>query len=133
MLLGIDTGGTSWLGVAGAPGSCPGFGSMHEVSAAGMMLRLCPCDAVNALELRRLLPFTKPTPLGRMPIAISINDPLGMAAPGIMSGCAGIDATPMLCLPFGPGCTDAHPSATAVLDAGDVDGFPPGAPRCLGS
>ena len=117
VLIGMDTGGTFWLGVAGRSGSCPGFGSMQEVSAGGMILRLCPCDAANAAELRRILPFTRPTPLGRMPITISVNDPMGMAAPGIVSGCADIDATPMLCLPFGRGCTDDRPCAAAALDA----------------
>ncbi len=118
VLLSVKTGDSMWLGVAGPAGSCPGLRSLQEFGAAGAVLRLCPCDAANAAELRRLLAFTKPARIAGASIALIVDDPLAAAPPGVMEACLDCAVTPLFRVPFGLPGVDDRLRAASSLDAG---------------
>ena len=61
---------------------CTIFLSEEEGDLNGSLsYKICPCNAQNARELRRIFPYTKPAPIGLAP-AIGTGDRIGMATPG---------------------------------------------------
>ncbi len=47
-------------------------------------LLFCPLDRANAGRLRRVLPFTAPSPVGALDLTIGVGDRLGFASPGAL-------------------------------------------------
>jgi hypothetical protein len=52
-----------------------------KVNEVGFEYRICPCSHANALELRKLFPFTRPLALDLIP-AMGTGDRIGLSTPG---------------------------------------------------
>lgn len=64
------------------PVFCANFLSEEEGDLnESLSYKICPCNAQNAVEIRRIFPYTRPTPIGLTP-AIGTGDRIGLATPG---------------------------------------------------
>ncbi len=88
--------GAEMLCVLGPAGSAKGFQAAEEIKAAGGVIALCPLVHGNAAELRRRLPFTAPSRIGKLEITIGVGDRLGMAGRGHIRAMKGSRASPVL-------------------------------------
>ncbi len=72
-----------------------GFEGVHYKSE-GVNILFCPMDHKNALNLRKLLPYTAPSPLHDKNITFGVGDRLGIANPGHLRLFKEYDANPVL-------------------------------------
>jgi hypothetical protein len=105
------------LCVSGAEGAARGFEAAEEIRASGAVIRLCPLTHENAVELRKRLPFTAPSILGKKEITIGVGDRLGMAGRGHIRAIRGYRASPVLSQQSVRELTLTSRSFTEVLDS----------------
>jgi hypothetical protein len=83
------------LGVFGISELAGFEGTVVELEGPGRALFACLTHS-NAAALRRVLPFTAPSPLGDREITFGVGDRLGVAAPGHLRSMSGYRACPVL-------------------------------------
>ena len=104
-MIGVD--GERSLAVAGLDGAAAGFEVAEVFRAAGRVLGICPLTHENAERLRRIFPFTAPSPLARTAgsggtpgatpgITFGVGDRLGLAGPGHLRAFRTHAASPVL-------------------------------------
>ncbi len=74
--------------------SCPAF-SGENMQIGGKMCTVAPLNHENAVALRKLLPFTAPSPVLREKRTIGLGDRLGLATDGHIRALEGYDAIPV--------------------------------------
>ncbi len=77
---------------------------------------ICPCNHLNAVALRKLLPFTSPKVIGLAP-AIGTGDRLGLATPGHIRALRGLNIVPVLAQQSSREMIRTSRSPSEVLDS----------------
>ncbi len=87
----VQTAAGARLFVAGKKGATQGFSDSVGETAA-----LCPLTASNAAELRKRLPFTAPSPVGKLKVTMGLGDRLGLAGRGHIRAVRPYKVSPVL-------------------------------------
>src|SRR5512146_2581255 len=94
----VEAAAGAGLFVSGKKGAARGFTVAQETAAGGAVgtAALCPLTAANAAELRKRLPFTAPSPVGKLKVTMGLGDRLGLAGRGHIRAVRPYKVSPVL-------------------------------------